>query len=277
MATTVSPVAHHTVTAADHETHYLELGTGRPLVLLHGSGPGVSAESNWSGVLPDLARRFRVLAPDMAGFGETELKPDADYGIKLWVRQLVDFLDAVGAPSAVLVGNSFGGGLSLATALRHRERVDGMVLLGTPAGSFPMSEGLRSGWFYEPDRSEMERILRLFPFDQELVTADMIESRFLASARPGAQAAYRRLIPEPGDLDTQVHGVPESSLTSIHCPTLVLHGREDRVIPVEVGWRLATHIPDAQLHVFGRCGHWVQLERRDEFVHLVSDFAGRLP
>ncbi len=106
--TAPSPLS-RTVIAAGHSTHYLEAGTGRPVVLLHGSGPGVSAQSNWAAVLPALAERHRVLAPDMAGFGESELKPDGDYGIKLWVAQLFEFLDAVGVPSATGVGNSFGG------------------------------------------------------------------------------------------------------------------------------------------------------------------------
>ncbi|TYB49688.1 alpha/beta fold hydrolase [Actinomadura chibensis] len=267
-----------TVVAAGHETAYHEAGTGRPVVLLHGSGPGVSAWSNWAGALPALAASgHRVLAPDIAGFGGTRALDGAAYGIKLWVRHLFEFLDAVDVPSALLVGNSFGGGLALAATLRDASRVDGLVLLGTPAGTFTMTEGLRAGWHYEPDLDEMRRILRLFPYDQSLVTDEMVKARYEASARPGAQDAFRKLIPEPGPADTQVKGVPEDRLRTIEKPALVVHGREDRVIPVELGWRLARAIPDAELHVFGNCGHWVQLERPDAFTSLVSDFARRLP
>lgn len=268
-------IAHRSVAAADHQTHYLELGEGRPLVLLHGSGPGVSAEANWADVMPDLARQFRVLAPDMAGFGETEIKADVEYGIKLWVRQLLDFLEEVGAERPVLVGNSFGGGLSLATAVRHADKVAGLVLMGTPAGTFSMTEGLRAGWLYEPNPSEMERILRLFPFDTGIVTPEMVHARYSASARPGAQDAYRRLMPEPAGENTVVRGVSESSLATIRCPTLILHGREDRVIPLDVAMRLANNIPNSEMHLFGHCGHWVQVEKRESFLQLVQDFATR--
>lgn len=263
------------VLAAGHETAYHEAGSGRPIVLLHGSGPGVSAWSNWSGVLPALAAGHRVLAPDIAGFGRTLFQEGTEYGIKLWTRQLFAFLDALDIPSAVLVGNSFGGGLALAATLRDPSRVDGLVLLGTPAGTFTMTEGLRAGWHYEPDPDEMRRILRLFPYDKSLVTEEMVRARYEASAAPGAQAAFRKLIPEPGPGDTPVKGVPEDRLRTIAKPALIVHGREDEVIPVELGWRLARSIPDSELHVFGQCGHWVQLERPAAFTALVRDFAGR--
>ncbi|KAB2810919.1 alpha/beta fold hydrolase [Pimelobacter simplex] len=276
---TLTALPSKTVSAAGHRTHYLEAGAGagRPLVLLHGSGPGVSASANWSGVMPRLAETHHVFAPDLAGFGDTVVEDGVQYDIKLWVRQLVEFLDAVGLESATLVGNSFGGGLSLATALRHADRIDALVLLGTPAGTFEMTEGLRSGWYYEPDRAEMERILRLFPYDKDLVTPEMVEARYLASAGEGRQEAYRRLLPEPGPRDTPVRGVPEAALATIDLPALVLHGREDPVIPVEVGWRLATSMPNAEMHVFGNCGHWVQLERSQRFVELVTSFVRTLP
>ncbi|MGF6883741.1 2-hydroxy-6-oxo-octa-2,4-dienoate hydrolase [Nocardia sp. GAS34] len=264
------------VEAGGIPTKVLTAGAGRPIVLLHGSAPGVSAEANWSSVIPELAKDFLVIAPDIAGFGASVGPANTTYGTKLWVRWLVDVLDAFELPSATLLGNSFGGGLSLAATLRHPERVDGLVLLGTPVGTFEMTEGLRSGWYYEPDEGEMRRILRMMAHDPALVTEDLVRQRYQASARPGAQEAYRRLIPEPGPEGTPVKGVPEESLRAITQPTLILHGREDRFIPVELAWRAEHHIPNADLKVFSRCGHWVQLERRSEFLCEVRDFLGGL-
>jgi 2-hydroxy-6-oxo-octa-2,4-dienoate hydrolase len=140
-----------------------------------------------------------------------------------------------------------------------------------------MTEGLRAGWFYEPDPDEMARILRLFPYDPDVVTGEMVRERYEASARPGAQEAFRRLIPEPGPDGTVVRGVPEESLRTITTPALVLHGREDAVIPVTLGYRFLECLPDAELHVFGRCGHWVHVERRERFVELVRGFVRSLP
>ena len=266
------PEQGQTVLAAGHRTNCLVSGAGQPLVLLHGSGPGVSAWSNWSGVLDPLADRFRVIAPDMAGFGLSEPQESTTYSMKVWVAQLVGLLDALEIDRAALVGNSFGGGLALATALRHPDRVRALVLLGTPAGEFEQTEGLRAGWHYEPSLEEMASILGLFPHDPAVVTDAMVQTRYELSARPGAQEAFRRLIPEPAGPGTIVRGVPEDSLAQITQPSLVLHGREDAVIPVELGLRLNRCIPRSQLHIFGQCGHWVQIERRREFVALVTDF-----
>jgi 2-hydroxy-6-oxo-octa-2,4-dienoate hydrolase len=258
--------------AAGVPTRVHEAGAGRALVLLHGSGPGVSAWANWSGVFPDLAADHRVVAPDLAGFGGSVGAPGTRYDMKLWVAQLVGLLDALGLVTATLVGNSFGGGLALAATLRHPDRIDGLVLMGTPAGEFAMTEGLRAGWYYEPDRDEMARILRLFPHDPSIVTQAMVQERYEASARPGAQDAFRKLIPEPGPDGAVVRGVPESSLRTISTPALVLHGREDAVIPVALGYRLLECLPHAEMHVFGGCGHWVHAERPDRFVELVRGF-----
>ncbi|MFI6985244.1 alpha/beta fold hydrolase [Embleya sp. NPDC050154] len=268
-------VQSRTIVAAEHRTLFHEAGDGQPVVLLHGSGPGVSAWSNWSETLPELAKDHRVIAPDIAGFGGSTHQPGTVYDIKLWVAQLFGLLDHLGIGSALLVGNSFGGGLALAAALRDSSRVDGLVLLGTPSGTFTMTEGLRSGWYYEPGLEEMERILRLFPYDRSLVTEEMVRERYEASAVPGAQEAFRSLIPEPAGVDTPVKGVPEERLRTIDKPTLIVHGREDAVIPLDLALRSAKAIPDAELHVFGGCGHWVQLERPRAFVGLVRDFVSR--
>ena len=103
--------------AAEHQTNYLEEGSGKPLFLLHGSGPGVSAWTNWGKVMPELSSHFRVIAPDIAGFGFTEFKADSKYDIKLWVRHLTGIMDALGIDKASFVGNSFGGALSIGLAL----------------------------------------------------------------------------------------------------------------------------------------------------------------
>lgn len=262
-----------TLIAADHKTNYFDQGTGKPLVLLHGSGPGVSAWTNWNKVMPSLSEDFRVIAPDIAGFGFTEFKPDSKYDIKLWVKHLVGILDALNIEKASFVGNSFGGALSLGLALFAPQRVEKLVLMGTPAGEFEQTPGLRSAWEYEPSLENMERTMRLFPYDQSIITEEMVRARYEASARPGAQDALRKLVPQPNpNGPTIVKGFPASSVANIQAPTLVLHGREDKVVPVQCGLLLAQSIPNAEFHMFGHCGHWVQTERRDAFVALVRQF-----
>ncbi len=265
-----------TLIAADHRTNYHEVGEGKPLFLLHGSGPGVSGWGNWKGVMNELGEQFRVIVPDIAGFGFTEFKHDSKYDIKLWVRHLIGIMDALGIEKASFVGNSFGGALAIGLALFDKARVDRIVLLGTPAGEFEQTPGLRSAATYEPSMEAMEAAMRLFPYEQSIITPEMVRSRYEASARPGAQDALKRLVPQPNSNGpTIIKGFPAAAVVGIEAPTLVLHGREDRVVPAQCGLLLAQNIPGADLHMFGKCGHWVQVERRADFLRLVREFVGR--
>jgi 2-hydroxy-6-oxo-octa-2,4-dienoate hydrolase len=264
------------VDAFDIRTNYHESGTGgEAVILLHGSGPGVSAWTNWRRVLPALSAKYRVLAPDMAGFGFTERRDDLTYDIKMWVRHLVGFMDALDLKSAHLVGNSFGGSLALAAALRFPERVGRLALMGTPCGKFNMTPGLRAGWFYQPSIENMRSVMSLFPFDHAVITDELVRERYETSLIPGAQEGLRRLLVKPNEEgDTVLSGMPEEAVSGLKHPTLILHGREDRVIPMELGLRLATRIPNAEFHLFGRCGHWVQAERFDQFIELTRRHLG---
>lgn len=257
-------------------THYHDEGLGLPVVLLHGSGPGVSASENWGGVIPRLADRYRVIAPDMAGFGLTEFDAERPLDIKMWVGQLLGFLEALDIGPAVLVGNSFGGGLSLAAALRAPQKVRGLVLMGTPAGQFEQTGALAQGTEYEPSLENMRAILRRFPHDPSIVTDEMVRARHEMSLLHPDNAALRALMPKADDTAPRiVRGMPHERLATITQPTLVLHGREDFVIPLDVAVNAARNLPDSELHVFGNCGHWVQLEREDAFIGLVRDFLAR--
>lgn len=261
------------------ETNFLHFGSGEPVVLLHGSGAGVSAWANWHLAIPALSKKFNVVAPDMPGFGYTERKPGQRYDMKFWVAHLEAFLDSMEIDQATLVGNSFGGGLSLAFSLRHPNRVKRLVLMGTPAGHFPMTDGLKGHKPFELTRDWVAEMLRKFPYDQAIVTDRMIDERFEAMQRPDERKAFKKLMPAAADDDDKkeriVRGVPEDRLQTIEQPTLVVHGREDRVIPIEIGLRLLQNMPNSEMHIFGRCGHWVQIERPDEFHGLVADFIGR--
>ncbi len=272
----LASVSEHEIQVDGMSTHYLEAGAGEPMLLLHGSGPGVSAASNWGGVLWEFARHHRVIAMDFVGFGASEKVSESDYGIKLWQRQLLGFLDALGLDAVTMVGNSFGGAMALAAALRAPERVTRLVLMGTPVGDYELTPGLRGGREFDGTREGLRTILGRFPYDPTLVTDELLDARLAAAGEPGAQDALRALIPEPKpDGPTIVHGVPETHLGTVDAPTLVLHGREDRVIPFELGLRLLQGIPNCELHAFGHCGHWVQVERREDFVRLVLEFVGR--
>lgn len=272
------PAIGQSVVAAGLKTNYHEMGSGRPVVLLHGSGMGVSGWENWHRVMPELAKEHRIIVPDIVGFGFTERPADAQYNIKFWAQHLNGFIEALGLEKPVLVGNSFGGSLSLAYAARQSHRLAGMVLMGTPAGDFTRTSGSRA-WYYEPSVENMRALLEEFPYDKSIVTDEMVASRHEVTTLAGGLEAYRALFPEPGPAGEQrtVRGLPESTLAQVSTPVLALHGREDKMIPLECSLRIAAHVPNAELHVFGQCGHWVQIERQKQFVEQTLNFIARLP
>lgn len=143
------------------ESNVHDQGTGAPVLLIHGSGPGVSAWANWRLVLPALARERRVIAPDMVGFGYTDRPEGINYSMPIWVRQALDLMDALGLERADVVGNSFGGGLAL--AIRAPQRVRRMVLMGAMGVSFPITPGLEAVWGYEPSFESMKKLLTSSP------------------------------------------------------------------------------------------------------------------
>jgi 2-hydroxymuconate-semialdehyde hydrolase len=272
MNTTTLPEIAHRLTLGDCEVNVHDVGQGQPIVLIHGSGPGVTAWANWRGVIPVLGKQARVIAPDMLGFGYTQCPPDKVLNPAAWVRQLTDLLDALQLPQVHVVGNSFGGAIALALAQRHPERVRRLVLMGAVGVSFPISVGLDKVWGYQPSLEAMRELIGLFAFNQNIATDDLVRMRYEASIRADVQQRFERLFPAPRQRGVDMLALPEDAVRAIQHQTLILHGRDDRVIPLEVSEKLLRLLPHADLHVFGECGHWVQIEKADGFVRLVSDF-----
>ncbi|GAB4400516.1 MAG: alpha/beta hydrolase [Rhodoferax sp.] len=267
-----NPEIGRNVVAAGIRTNYHDVGQGFPVLLIHGSGPGVSAWANWRLTMPRLAARARVLAPDMVGFGFTERPVGMNYNLDTWVGHAVGFLDAMGIEQADLVGNSFGGALSLALAIRHPRRVRRLVLMGAAGVPFTLTHGLDAVWGYEPSVQAMRRLLDIFAYDRRLVNDELAELRYRASVQPGVQEAFAAMFPAPRQRWVDALASPEAEIRALPHETLVIHGREDQVIPLSNALTLSRWIHRSQLHVFARCGHWTQIEHAERFSRLVGDF-----
>lgn len=254
------------------DTNVHLMGSGAPVLLIHGSGPGVSAWANWRLVMPELARSRRVIAPDMVGFGLTDGPAAMRYTMDAWVRQALDLLDALDIERADVVGNSFGGALALALAIRAPQRVRRLVLMGSVGVPFEITEGLDAVWGYAPSVENMRRIMDVFAHDRSLVTDELARLRYEASIRPGIQEAYAAMFPAPRQRWVNAMGSPEAAIRALPHETLLVHGREDRVIPLATSLTLSQWIPNSQLHVFGHCGHWTQIEHTERFNRLVEGF-----
>ncbi|MFZ2502144.1 MAG: alpha/beta hydrolase [Nocardioides sp.] len=254
-----------------------DLGSGGepaayPVVLLHGSGPGVSAWANWRLLLPVLAKSRRVVAPDLAGFGYTERPAGINYSMATWQQQVLDLFDALNIEQADLVGNSFGGALALAFAIDHPERVRRLVLMGSVGVPFEITPGLDAVWGYQPSLAAMRELMDLFAYDRTLVTDELAELRYRASIQPGFQESFAAMFPAPRQRWVDAMASDEAAIRALPHETLIVHGRDDQVIPLATSLTLAAQISRSQLHVFGRCGHWTQIEHADRFATLVTNF-----
>ncbi|MCR8691694.1 alpha/beta fold hydrolase [Rhodococcus rhodochrous] len=275
MQVDTNPEVAQTIRTADFETNYHDVGEGDgiPVLLLHGSGAGVSAWANWRGLIPVLAEQCRVIAPDLVGFGYTTLPDPVRFEIfDTWIDQILALLDGLEIPKVHVVGNSFGGGLALHLAVRHPQRLGRIVLMGAGGVQFDFTPELDALWGYTPSVENMKKIMDIMAYDRSLVTDELAELRYRATIRPGAQEAFEQVFPEPRQrwLDAQI--VPDEDLAAIEHEVLILHGREDRVVPVAASQKMFDLIPNSQLHIFGKCGHWTQIEHAARFQQLVSTF-----
>lgn len=272
--TTPDPEIANRIAAAGIETNYHDRGWGPAVLLIHGSGPGVSAWANWRLTIPALSESYRVIAPDMVGFGFSDRPEGVAYGKPTWTAQAIGLLDALGIDKAHVVGNSFGGAIALDLAIRHPDRIGRLALMGSVGVDFPITPGLDAVWGYEPSIESMRKLLDIFAYDRSLVNDELAELRYRASIRPGFHESFSSMFPAPRQRWVGALASSERDIRAIPHETLIVHGRDDRVIPLSNSLTLLEWIERAQLHVFGRCGHWVQIEHAAQFARLLDGFFG---
>ncbi|WP_340536921.1 alpha/beta fold hydrolase [Nocardioides sp. GXZ039] len=258
-----------------HKIHYVEAGRGYPLVMLHGSGPGATGLSNFSPNIAELSRRFRVILPDMPGWGDSDsvAAQERDH-----VASLVGFLDELGIARAAFAGNSMGGATLLRMATLHPERMSHLVTMGSGVGqggylSFAPGDGPTEGLkilreaYVEQTEESMRRLVDIMTFQTPENADDIVRERLdTLLARPdharhfldGFGARHKR---------AQIE-----ALRSVTVPTMLIHGRDDRVVHFENSLQINSLIPDSRLVLINRCGHWTQLEHAGEFNRLVAGF-----
>jgi pimeloyl-ACP methyl ester carboxylesterase len=273
MTTTEIAEVGKTIEANGIKTNYLEGGSGDThVVLVHGSGPGVTAYANWRQVIPTLAENFHCVAPDMVGFGHSDRPSDVKYGLQTWADQVIGVMDALGIQKAHLIGNSFGSAIGLRATTQHPERVDKLVLLGSMGVPFQITEGLETVWGYTPSFENMRKVLDYFAYSRELVNDELAEVRYRGSIQPGWQESFGSMFPAPRQRWVDALVVPEEELRKLNHRALILHGRDDQVIPVETSIKLMGMLDRGDVVVYSHCGHWVQIERNKDFNRMVTDF-----
>ena len=286
MPTAVRPEGRH-LDAGGVRTFVMERGEGEPMVLLHGSGPALDAHVTWCKVMPFLARRFRVVAPDLLGFGRTAMAADGRYRDRLErTAHAIALLDALGVSDATLVGHSEGGFVAARIAV-ERPDLARRLAIATSGGTAPALGG---------DADDAWREASAEAYDYAAATRD--EESFLAAsgmARGGDAAieamlrANYRLAEETGTL-AQFRDLPAAErrlrdytrlqeehlfphLDRIAAPVLLVWAADDATVPLARGEALMRMLPRADLHVFQRSGHMVMHDRAEDFARLVADWA----
>jgi 2-hydroxymuconate-semialdehyde hydrolase len=244
-----------------------------PVLLLHGSGPGVTAFANWRPIIPALAARRRVIAPDQLGFGGTATGAPRTYGRAAWTDHALALLDTLGTGTVDIVGNSMGGAVALSVAVARPQAVRRLVLMGSMGVAMALPAGLDAVWGYTPGAEQMRQVIGLFAHDRDLITDELVELRYRASLEPAVRDSWAAMFPAPRQRWVDDLALSGAELASVGAPVLLVHGRDDRVVP----WRsssgqLVDLLPDARLHVLSRCGHWTMIERTADFLAVVEPF-----
>lgn len=259
----------------DERIHYHDEGSGTPVLLLHGSAVGVSAAANWWRVIPPLAKSARILAPDMAGYGWTDVPDDRYYGLPAWTEQAIRFLDALDIPKAILVGNSLGGRIAMQIAVDYPTRVSGLAVMGSPGIEYVPSPALKSNSKPDFTPEGIARVMRSLAAEGYEIPEGLVDFRYAMATRPGGPERWQTVV-QARDASVAVHRLAAEQLAAITVPALIMHGRQDKIVPFSDGISTARALPNADLALFANCGHWVQLEREAEFLALVAGVIARV-
>jgi 4,5:9,10-diseco-3-hydroxy-5,9,17-trioxoandrosta-1(10),2-diene-4-oate hydrolase len=253
-----------------YELHYLEHGSGPPVVFVHGSGPGVNAYSNFFPNYREIAAAgYRVLLPDMVGFGWSSKPTGLDYTLDLFTSTLLEFLDRLEIGRCVLVGNSLGGAISIKVAIDQPQRVERLVVMGPggiesretyfkmPGIQKMVSQFVGTGF----DREGLRRLLELLAYDPKTVTDELVEQRLnILKTQPKdvlARMSITDLTPQLGQL---------------RCPLLGFWGIEDQFCPASGYEKILRAVADSRFIMYSRCGHWAMIERAQDFNKNVIEF-----
>lgn len=252
-------------------------------MMLHGGGPGASGAANFIKNIAKLAERFRVIVPDMPGYGRSTKGLNRKDPFGDLAGAMIGVLDKLGIEKAHVVGNSLGGACALRMAIERPERIGCLVLMG-PGGvdttrGLPTAGLKRLLGYYAgegPTREKLAKFLREdLVYDSSAVTDAMIDARFQASLDPEAVANPPLVRPNGLPNFRALDFTRDPRLAAVRNPTLVLWGMEDRVNRASGARSLQKRMPNCDLYLFSRTGHWVQFERAEEFNSATAAFLSR--
>ena len=262
----------HYLNAGGINTHYIQSGEGVPTILIHGGGAGADGWGNWRGCLPLFAKKTRAIAIDLVGFGGSD-KPDPSgfvYSQDARDQQLADFIEVLDAGPVNLVGNSTGGLTALGASLLKPDLVNKVVMMGSAGVETGVIEPLKALTEYDFTRDGMRRIISSLANPAFPVEEDLITYRHELSVDPGVRSGYSAFmswIKEQNGLHR-----PNEFLAQLKHKTLIVHGKEDMVVPLASGLTLLELIENSSGYLIPHCGHWAMMEYPELFTRVTLDF-----
>lgn len=255
-----------------YRIHYLEQGNGPAVVFLHGSGSGACGYSNFKQNFGVIAEQgFRVVLPDLIGYGYSDKPEDVDYPLDFFIECVVQALDAIGVEKCCLVGNSLGGAIAIGLALAHPKRVSSLVLMA-PGGVEPQEK-----YFTMPGMAMMKDVFmsaepvtparmkdffrQAFVVNPDCVDDALVEERHALMQLQNPQVIKTMTVPDMTD-----------RLGEIQCPALGFWGMNEQMMPESGILKLSKGIPNLRMILVPRCGHWVMIEHAELFNRMTIDF-----
>jgi len=248
---------------------------GPALLFFHGSGTGAQTSSNFKAVLAPLSERYRVLATDLVGYGQSGMRTrEPFFDMEMWGRQVKALIDYSGEPSVVLVGHSLSASFVLKAAAVD-ERVTGVIATSPFGVTYPVAPDLK-GWSFpaspEALRTQAERTV----FDRTKIDGDEVDLRWKTLNRPGYRDYFGRMYPNNRQYYLDLSALTDEELSAIRCPVVLMHGANDGSFgPDKTSLVLGKKIENADVIILNKCGHSIALEHPDKFIGIVDTYFGR--
>jgi 2-hydroxymuconate-semialdehyde hydrolase len=255
------------LTVEGHRVHYLEGGTGYPLLLIHGSGPGASTIGNWRRVLDPLAGRFHVHAMDLIGFGQSARKRVEPYfDIPLWLRQCRALIDIMPGPHIGVVGHSLSGALALKLATLE-PRIAEVLTTASMGAAFELNAAVERVWTFPATRAELRRTAEVLIHDRSLIDDAYLDARMDILHKDATYGPYFSAM-FSGDRQAYVDQtvLTAAELAGVRCKVSMLHGRDDAGFPPSVSLSIASRLPQADVTLLGLCSHSIAMEQTGKFL-----------
>ncbi len=255
-----------------YKVHLWEGGSGFPVLMLHGVGPGTTIVGNYGPVLEPLAERCRVVAVDLIGFGESERKAAPPYfDVDLWVRQGLALLDRLGDGPCGIAGHSLGGALALKIASRA-PRIAKVLTSSSIGAAYPLNEALDGFWALPGDQAELRRAMERMVHEADAVTDEMIEGRWQLLESEGYAEYFGAMFAPPRQHYIDAGIVSADELKAITADVVMLHGRDDQPCPAaETTLVVAESLPHADVRLYGNCGHNLPRERTKDYLAAATE------